>query len=112
VQQLLDAEVAQDREYMVRHVGLCELVWVLQRLYCYSAIQCQQTIASLLSFTGLRFEALPVLLAAYKAWQKHCGDWADHLIGAQMRALGCVAVMTLDKAAGKAAGKAGTHRLV
>ena len=98
VQQLLDAELAQDRECMVGHVVLCELVWVLQRLYGYSATQCQQTIASLLSFTGLRFEALPVLLAAYKAWQKHGGDWADHLIGAQMQALGCVAVMTLRQA--------------
>ena len=62
----------------------------------------------MLSFTGLRFEALPVLLAAYKAWHKHGGDWADHLIGAQMQAMGCDTVMTLDKAAGKA----GTHRLV
>ena len=108
VQQLLDNELAKNRECMVGHVVLCELVWVLQRLYGYNVLQCQQTIASLLSFTGLRFEALPVLLAGYKAWQKHGGDWADHLIGAQMQALGCVAVMTLDKAAGKAA----THRLV
>ena len=71
----------------------------------YSVIQCQQTIASLFSFTGWRFEALPLLFAAYKAWHKHGGDWADHLIGAQMKAMGCDTVMTLDKAAGKA----GTH---
>jgi predicted nucleic-acid-binding protein len=106
IQTALDSELASHGECMVGHVVLCELVWVLQRLYGYSVQQCQQTLSSLLSFTGLRFEALPVVLAAYKAWDKHGGDWADHLIGAQMQALGCDAVLTLDKAASKAA----THR--
>jgi len=108
VQVRLDAELAAQRECMVGHVVLCETVWVLQRLYCYSLQQCQQTVSSLLGFTGLRFEALPVVLAAYKAWEKRGGDWADHLIGAQMQALGCDVVLTLDKAASKCA----THRLV
>lgn len=108
VQVTLDAELAAERECMVGHVVLCELVWVLQRLYGYSLQQCQQTVSSLLGFAGLRFEALPVVLAAYKAWKKYGGDWADHLIGAQMQALGCDAVLTLDKAASKAV----THRMV
>ena len=106
IQLALDAELAQESECMVGHIVLCELVWVLQRLYGYSLQQCQQTVSSLLNFEGLRFEALPVALAAYKAWHKHGGDWADHLIGAQMQALGCDAVLTLDKAASRAT----THR--
>ncbi len=93
---------------MVGHVVLCELVWVLHRLYGYSLAQRQQAIASLLDFAGLRFEALPALLTAYKAWQKHGGDWADHLIGAQMQSLGCEAVLTLNKAASRTQ----THRLL
>lgn len=108
VQVTLDAELAAQRECMVGHVVLCETVWVLQRLYGYSLKQCQQTVSSLLGFAGLRFEALPVVLAAYKAWEKRGGDWADHLIGAQMLALGCDAVLTLDKAASKSV----THRMV
>lgn len=108
VQAVLDAELAAERECMVGHIVLCELVWVLQRLYGYSLQQCQHTVSSLLGFAGLRFEALPAVLAAYKAWEKHGGDWADHLIGAQMQALGCDAVLTLDKAASRSA----THRLV
>ena len=78
------------------------------RLYGYSLKQCQQTINSLLGFAGLRFEALPAVLAAHKAWKKHGGDWADHLIGAQMRALGCDVVLALDKAASRPT----THRKV
>ena len=106
IQLALDAELAQESECLVGHIVLCELVWVLQRLYGYSLPQCQQTISSLLGFAGLRFEALPAVLAAYKAWDKYGGDWADHLIGAQMQALGCDAVLTLDKAASRAS----THR--
>ncbi len=108
IQASLDAELSAGRDCLVSHIVLRELVWVLQRLYGYSLLQCQQTISSLLGFTGLRFEALPVVLAAYKAWEKRGGDWADHLIGAQMQALGCDVVLTLDKAASKAV----THRLV
>ena len=88
VQVALDAQLVSENECMVGHVVLCELVWVLQRLYGYNLQQCQQTVGSLLGFAGLRFESLPVVLAAYKAWRKFGGDWADHLIGAQMQALG------------------------
>lgn len=81
---------------------------MLQRLYCYSLQQCQSTVSNLLAFAGLRLEALPVVLAAYLAWEKHGGDWADHLIGAQMQAQGCSVVLTLDKAASRTA----THRMI
>ena len=108
IQVALVSELATGRECMVRQIVLFELVWVLQRLYGYSLKQCQQTFSSLLGFAGLRFEALPAVLAAYKAWEKHGGDWADHLIGAQMPALGCDVVLALDKAASRST----THRKV
>jgi predicted nucleic-acid-binding protein len=108
VQDVLDVELTEGRECMVGHIVLCELVWVLGRLYGYSVMQCQQTVASLLGFAGLKFESMPIVLAAFKAWQRDGGDWADHLIGAQMQALGCAAVLTLDK---RASGSK-THRLI
>ena len=108
VQEALDRELAAGRECMVGQIVLCELVWVLERLYGCSLAQCQQTVAALLAFAGLRFESMPVVLAAFKAWQQQGGDWADHLIGAQMQAQGCDAVLTLDKHASRAA----THRLL
>lgn len=108
VQEALDGELAAGRECMVGHIVMCELVWVLGRLYGYSLAQCQQTVAGLLAFAGLRFESMPAIMSAFKAWQQHGGDWADHLLGAQMQALGCDTVLTLDKRAARAA----THRLV
>ena len=108
IQFALDAELAAVRECMVGQIVLCELVWVLQRLYGYSLQECQRTVTSLLGFAGLRFEALPVVMSAYKAWEKLGGDWADHLIGAQMQAMGCTVVLTLDKAASRTA----THRII
>jgi len=101
VQDALNAELTAGRECLVGHIVLCELVWVLMRLYGYTVLQCQQTMASLLGFAGLRFEAMPTVLAAFKVWQRDGGDWADHLIGAQMQALGCAAVLTLDKRASR-----------
>lgn len=108
VQEALDGELAAGHECMVGQIVLCELMWVLGRLYGYSLAQCQQTLAGLLAFAGLRFESMPVILAAFKAWQEQGGDWADHLIGAQMLAQGCEAVLTLDKGASRAF----THRLL
>jgi len=108
VQEALDKELEAGTECMVSHVVMCELVWVLGRLYGYSVAQCQQTLGELFGFAGLRFESMPVAMAAFKAWQQHGGDWADHLIGAQMQALGCDAVLTLDQRAARAA----THRLL
>jgi predicted nucleic-acid-binding protein len=45
VQDRLDIELAAGRECMVGHIVLCELTWVLGRLYGYSLNQCQQTVA-------------------------------------------------------------------
>lgn len=107
-QHALDAELETGRECMVGHIVVCEVMCVLKGLYGYSLAQCQSTLAALLAFPGLRFEAMPVLLMAAKAWQNQAGDFADHLIGAQMQSLGCEAVLTFDKRASKA----GTHRAV
>ena len=72
IQKTLDAELASERECVVGHIVLCELVWVLQRLYGYNLQQCQQTIGSLLGFSGLRLEELPVVLSAYKPKKSSC----------------------------------------
>ena len=80
VQEALDIELAAGRECVVGHIVLCELVWVLGRLYGHSQAQCLQTMTILLGFVVLRFESIPTVMAAFKAWQREGGDWADHLI--------------------------------
>ena len=74
VQDALDAELAADGECLVGHIVLCELAWVLGRLYGYSIAQRQETVAGLLAFAGLRFESMPAVMNAFKAWQQHGGD--------------------------------------
>lgn len=108
VQNALDKELAAGRECMVGQVVLSELMWVLGRLYGYSTQQCQNVADQLLAFSGLRFEATPVVVAATRTWRALGGDLADHLIGHQMQSLGCEAVLTFDKKAAKAS----THRLL
>jgi predicted nucleic-acid-binding protein len=108
IQDALDIELASGRECLVGHIVLCELIWVLDRLYQYTHAQCLYTMESLLGFPGLKFESLPTVLAAFKTWQRDGGDWSDLLIGENMKALGCEAVLTLDKRASRQK----THRLL
>jgi predicted nucleic-acid-binding protein len=107
VQKTLDAEFAQGKDCFLAHIVLCELVWVLRRLYGYELEQCQTALKALLTFPNFKIEAAAVAHAAFKAWKKHGGDYADHLLGAQAQAMGCEAVLTLDKKAAKSS----THRL-
>ena len=104
----LDRELDAGRNCLAGNIMLCELVWVLERLYGYSRQQSQQAIAQIIAFPGLRFESMVVLSSAYRVWVRDGGDFADHLLGAQMLALGCEAVLTFDKRAAKSA----THRLI
>jgi predicted nucleic-acid-binding protein len=108
VQHTLDTEFAQGKDCFVPQIVMCELVWVLRRLYGYELAQCQTALKALLSFPNFKIEDASVAHAAFKAWKKHGGDYADHLLGARALALGCEAVLTLDKKAAKAS----THRLL
>lgn len=105
-QQALDRALSAGSPCWVGQVVLCELAWVLDRAYGYARVQCQQALAAVLAFPGLRVENLPVVRSAFKTWDEHGGDFADHLIGQQMRDLGCSAVLTFDRKAAKLA----THR--
>lgn len=105
-QQALDLALAAGNPCWVGQGVLCELVWVLDLAYGYTRAQCQQALAAVLAFPGLRVDGLAVVRAACDTWKEHGGDFADHLIGHQMRELGCAAVLTLDRKAGRLA----THR--
>jgi predicted nucleic-acid-binding protein len=108
VEKALDKELAAGRECWVGLIVLAEFVWVLSKVYSYDPSQCQSAVDQLISFEGLRFESMPTLLAAVRTWHKSGGDLADHLIGHQMQALGCEAVLTFDKKAARLP----THRLI
>lgn len=108
VRLALDAAAADGQALMVSNIALVELVWVLGGGYQYTKAQQMQVVEALLMFRGLSFEVRKHVVQALKAWRDGEGDFADSLMGASMRALGCDHVLTLDKKAARSA----THQLL
>ena len=108
VRLTLDANLADGQTLMVSNIALVELVWVLGGGYQYNKAQQMQVIEALLMFRGLSFEVRKHVVQALKAWRDGEGDFADSLMGASMRAMGCDHVLTLDKKAARSA----THQLL
>jgi predicted nucleic-acid-binding protein len=88
---------------LVNRIVLCELVWVLESSYGYSA----RTIASALeSVMQLRQLQIEDTQDAWVAWREYCegADFADSFLGAVNRRLGCDHTVTFDKRAAKREG--------
>mgnify|MGYP006278894483 CR=1 FL=1 len=77
---------------------LCELVWVLRRLYRFSAADCVDAISALLAAQTVVVDRPAVELGL------HCltagGDFADGVIAMGGRALGADLLVTFDRQAG------------
>lgn len=108
VRLALDTAAADGQALMVSNIALVELVWVLGGGHQYTKAQQMQVVEALLMFRGLSFEVRKHVVQALKAWRDGEGDFADSLMGASMRALGCDHVLTLDKKAARSA----THQLL
>ena len=108
VRKALDGAMVDGQVLMVSNIALVELVWVLGGGYQYTKVQQMQVVEALLMFRGLSFEVRKHVVLALKAWKGGEGDFADSLMGASMRALGCHHVLTLDKKAARSV----THQLL
>ncbi len=82
-------------------VVLCELVWVLESGYGYSRDQLGEFMESLLHTRQFEFESRDAALAALRQYRQGKADFADALIGAANRSIGCKTTVTFDR---KAAG--------
>jgi predicted nucleic-acid-binding protein len=84
---------------------LCELVWVLRRVYGFSASDCATSIAALMGSSGVTIDrqaaraGLKLLSAG--------GDFADGVIAYGGRALGAEQLATFDREAARLLSAAG-----
>ena len=83
----------------VNRVVLCEVVWVLKRLYRYDRGIIADTIAGLLQAAELRIEDHEAAVEALAAYRRSQADFADCLVGVLNRANGCRSTVTLDRMA-------------
>jgi predicted nucleic-acid-binding protein len=102
--KLIKREVAAGRGVLVNQLVLLETEWVLRSQYSLPKNVIIQTISELLNASDLQFEDEAAVEEALFVWKDATADFADCLIGAKNRRLGCRATATFDVKASKLLG--------
>ncbi len=102
--KLIKREVAAGRCVFVSHLVILETEWVLRSRYSLPKNLIIEAISGLLDATDVRFEDEPAIEEALFIWKDTTADFADCLIGAKNRRLGCRATATFDVKAAKLPG--------
>ncbi len=102
--KLIKREVASGRRVFVSQLVLLETEWVLRCRFSLPKCQIIGAISGLLDATDVRFEDESAIEEALFIWKDNTADFADCLIGAQNRRLGCRATATFDVKAARLPG--------
>jgi predicted nucleic-acid-binding protein len=94
--KLIKREVAAGRRVFVSQLVLLETEWVLRSRYALPKIEIIAAISGLLDATDVQFEDEPAIEEALFVWKDSAAGFADCLIGARNRRLGCRATATFD----------------
>jgi len=102
--KLLKREVSNGRRVFINQLVLLETEWVLRSRYGLAKTQMLETISRLLDAPDIQLEDEPAVEEALFIWRDAKADFADCLIGARNRRLGCRATVTFDTKASKLQG--------
>jgi len=103
--KLLKREVSSGRRVFINQLVLLETEWVLRSRYGLAKTQMlETTISGLLDPPDVQLEDEPAVEEAVFVWRDANADFADCLIGARNRRLGCNATATFDTKALKLPG--------
>lgn len=102
--KLITREVTAGRRVFVSQLVLLEAEWVLRSQYGLPKNQIVGAISSLLDAIDVQFEDEPSVEEALFIWKDHPAEFADCLIGARNRRLGCRATATFDLKAARLPG--------
>lgn len=102
--KLIKREVAAGRRIFVNQLVLMETEWVLRSRYAVPKNQIIAAISGLLDAPDVQFEDEPAIEEALFIWKDSTADFADCLIGAKNRRLGCRATASFDAKAAKLPG--------
>lgn len=100
--RLIKREVGVQEKVLISLPVLLETEWVLRSRYGLQKNQIMDTISGLLDAPELEDE--PTIEEALYVWKDSAADFADCLIGARHRRLGCRATATFDARAVKLPG--------
>ncbi len=99
--KLIRREVAAGRRVFVNQLVLMETEWVLRSRYAVPKNQIIEAVSGLLNATDVQFEDEPAIEEALFIWKDSIADFADCLIGAKNRRMGCRATATFDAKASR-----------
>jgi predicted nucleic-acid-binding protein len=94
--RLIDREVGKGEAILVSLLVLLETEWVLRSRYELSKTDIVTAFSALLDTADLAFEDEPSVENAIYSWKDSAADFADCLIEAHNRRLGCRATVTFD----------------
>ncbi len=102
--RLIGREVAAGRRVFVSQLVLLETEWVLRSRYDVQKAGIIEVVSGLLDADGVQFEDEPAIEEALFVWKDRSVGFADCLIGAQNKRLGCSATATFDVKASRLPG--------
>lgn len=103
-QKLIGRESRTGSGVLISLLVLLETEWVLRSRYNRTKAEILAAFSGLLASVELRFEDEHSIETALFAWKNSPADFADCLIGARHRALGCRATASFDAKATKLPG--------
>jgi predicted nucleic-acid-binding protein len=103
-QLLISREVTAGEPILISLLVLLETEWVLRSRYELRKSEILAAFAALLGSSELAFEDEPSIEHAIYSWRKSMADFADCLLDARHRRLGCRATATFDAKALKLPG--------
>jgi predicted nucleic-acid-binding protein len=102
--RLINRELAKGEPVLVSLLVLLETEWVLRSRYELAKEDIVTAVSALLDTSDLAFEDEPSIENAVYSWKDSAADFADCLIEARNRRLGCRATATFDGRALKVPG--------
>ncbi len=102
--RLIKREVGQGEPVLVSLLVLLETEWVLRSRYELPKTDILGVLSSLLESAEVSFEDEGAIEEAVYTWKESTAEFADCLINAHHRRLGCRATATFDAKAAKLAG--------
>ena len=94
--RLLKRGISGGEPVFISHLVLLETEWVLRSRYCVTKTAIRAALNALLDASALQFEDEPPIEEAVFTWKDSTAEFADCLINAHYRALGCRATATFD----------------
>lgn len=99
--RLIKREVGAEEEVFISLMVLLETEWVLRSRYSLRKKEIMDAVAGLLEATEIQLEDEPAIEETLFIWKDSAASFADCLIGAHNRRLGCRATATFDAKAVK-----------